>query len=413
MNKINVEYGVVSCLIPCYNSEVFIDDCLKSILNQTYKKIELIFIDDGSNDNTYIILMNFKKLYENKFVNVIICKHTRNKGICAAINTGIRYVHGEYLCWFDSDDILEDKCIEKKVDFLKKNNQYQCVMAKANIFRDKISNVIGTLGNEEKVGNIFENYLFQYCSTSSGLNMTYTNVLFPLLPAFGIREDITEQNWYLMLLLAAKVNIGFIDEFLYYYRINDNSDSHKNPVVTGLQYKKFWDQVDRIRFYAINDSLLPFSYKCRAFKLQAENSISDRLYSIDDLQVCEDKEYVNFIAESFLENGNVINSINDRDVYIYGTSSKQKLLSDILGKYIKISGFIDSYCKDMDNNIENAQNIDFKKMYIIIPLQYHKEIIELLMEKEGKNGVDYYYPKEYIYNSVKKYKNFKWKEMQE
>lgn len=401
MKTVKVKSEVVSCIIPCYNSQQFINECLESIKNQTYKNLELIFIDDGSIDDTYNILLRFKKDNLESFESIKILQHKKNRGICAAFNTALKQIHGEFLCWFDSDDILDKQCVQKKIEFLKSNTQYKCVMARAKVFKDDIGNELGSLGDEKRIGSIFANYLFQYCSTSSGLNMTYTNELLELLPDSGILESITEQNWYLMLLLSAKFEIGFIDDYLYYYRINDNSDSHKNKPKTGKQLKRFWDDVDRIRFRAIEDSKLHYSLKCRYFKLQGENSIADRMFSIDEEQEKHDSGYVYFIVRNFIENGNIEKCINGRDVYIYGTSNRQKQLGKILSKYIKVVGYVDSVLENSKDNIKLISNINKNNSYIIVPLQYHREVIEALNNLGMIDRVDYYYPKAQIYQMVK------------
>lgn len=410
MRQINVVKNLVSCIIPCYNTDEFIGELLESIANQSYNMLELIFVDDGSQDNTYFLLEQFKRKFNNVY-EIHIEKHDVNKGICGAINTGLKHVHGEYFCWFDSDDILDVNCIKKKIEFLKSHMEYKCVMGCANIFEKNVTNVVGCLGNEPRIGNTFDNYLFQFCATSPGLNMTYTNVLLDLLPEYGLREDVTEQNWYLMLLLAAAVDIGFIPDIVYNYRINMNSDSHKNPIKTGYDYKKFYDSVDRIRFHSIDDSRLQYAYKCRCNKMQAYNSIVDRILSIDEEQMQDDKLYVQYIVKEFLNNGQVFDKIRNRKVYIYGTSAKQRVIGKILGKFINISGYIDSRIEDIDNQVINGAAINRDEMFIIVPLQYHKEILDIFESRQFINNLDYYYPKAQLRQLVEQYKDFDYKGM--
>lgn len=403
MQTINYEKGLVSCIVPCYNSEKYLGDCLESIKNQTYKNLELIFTDDGSTDNTLKELEDFKKEFEHEIFAVHIARHESNRGICAAINTGLPYVHGEFITWFDSDDILAETCIERKVDFLKKNREFECVMAQAEIFADnKLDNVIGMLGNEPKIGNNFENYLLQYCATSSGLNMVYTNALFKVLPRDGLREDATEQNWYLMLLIAAKYKIGYIDDIIYHYRLRNDSSSYKKPLRTGVRYKAYWDQVDRIRFYGINDSGLEFIDKCRCFDLQVENSIVNRFRTLDKEQMDNDSAYVHKIINMFVNKGNIRERSKGRKIYLWGCSELQVSLRQVLSQYIDIEGFIKSDYEDKKRGAICGKDIDPKKMYIIITLERHQQIVDLLNEKGFVAGLDYYYPKKNIYEVVSK-----------
>lgn len=403
MLTIKYKKDLVSCVVPCYNAEKYLGDCLESIKKQTYRNLELIFTDDGSTDNTFKILEDFKKEFEHEIYAIHIARHESNRRVCAAINTGLSYVHGEFITWFDSDDILAETCIERKVDFLRKNRDFECVMAKAEVFADnKLDNVVGIIGNEPRIGNSFENYLLQYCAASPGLNMVYTNALLDVLPQGGLREDVTEQNWYLMLLIAAKYNIGFIDDIVYHYRINNESTSHKHPVRTGIQYKTFWDQVDRICFHAIDDSGLEFIDKCRYFDLQTENSIINRLRTLDKKQMDDDSAYVRKTIDLFINKGNIRECSKGKKIYIWGCSEKQVLLRQILSQYIEIEGFIDSNHGDESIGVVCGTDINPKEMYILITLERHQQIVDLLKEKGFVAGVDYYYPKKIIYEDISK-----------
>ena len=91
----------VSVIIPLYNREKYIVDTIKSVLNQTYKNIELIVVDDASTDNSRKMLSPFL----NK-IKLLEYPDRVNKGQSAAINLGIRYSSGEYLAILDSDDLF-------------------------------------------------------------------------------------------------------------------------------------------------------------------------------------------------------------------------------------------------------------------------------------------------------------------
>lgn len=401
MRKNKYINGMVSCLIPCYNASKYLMECIDSILKQTYKKLEVIFVDDGSTDTTFTILNESKKKLEESGAIVHVARHNHNKGISAGINTAIGYVQGEYLTWFDSDDILDEKCIEKKVNFLMKNKDYECVMGCGVVFENNnINDVVHKFGCESRIGVDFENYLMQYCATSPGLNMVYSKALFDILPDRGLPEDVTEQNWYLMLLIAAKYRIGRIDDVVYYYRLNNESDSHKNKCLTGLDYKKYLDSVDLVRYHAINDCALTMIEKNREYILQNKKSIIDRVNTIDDELIMMENKYASLVLQMFLEQSNIQNFSFERKIYIWGTSDRQKRLRKILEKHIKIEGFIDSNISDETNEIINANDIDKRNIFIIITLEYHVQIVKILLEKGFRMNIDYYYPKYEIYKSI-------------
>ena len=98
----------VSVIIPVYNTEKYLAEAINSIVNQTLREIEMIVVNDGSTDNSAKILEEFAQ----KDSRIKILTHEKNKGQSVARNTGMEMVKGEYLYFFDSDDVLEADCLE-------------------------------------------------------------------------------------------------------------------------------------------------------------------------------------------------------------------------------------------------------------------------------------------------------------
>lgn len=118
----------LSIIIPCYNVEKYIRDCIESVLNQkTQFKYEVILINDGSQDDT----LNILKEYEDKD-NVILIDQ-KNRGFSGARNTGLQYVQGEYLMFVDSDDRLAENAIENLLSVAYKEN-YEIVEGRYVLF---------------------------------------------------------------------------------------------------------------------------------------------------------------------------------------------------------------------------------------------------------------------------------------
>ena len=103
----------VSVIVPIYNTEKYVVECLESIVNQTLKEIEIICIDDGSTDNSIEIV----KCYSN--IKII---HQKHSGLSIARNTGMQNANGEYIYFCDSDDILVTNALEELYNYSKKNN---------------------------------------------------------------------------------------------------------------------------------------------------------------------------------------------------------------------------------------------------------------------------------------------------
>ena len=108
---------LISIIIQIYNSENNIDRCIKSVINQTYKNIEIILIDDGSQDSS------LKKCYEySKIDSRIRIIHKENEGVAIARNVGINSSTGEFITFVDSDDWLDKSAIENLYNDLKEKN---------------------------------------------------------------------------------------------------------------------------------------------------------------------------------------------------------------------------------------------------------------------------------------------------
>ena len=100
--------GLVSIVVPVYKTEKYLDNCIESLVNQTYRNLEIILVDDGSPDRCPE-MCNRWAAQDNR-VKVI---HKQNEGLGMARNTGIENAMGEYICFFDSDDFIDENTIEK------------------------------------------------------------------------------------------------------------------------------------------------------------------------------------------------------------------------------------------------------------------------------------------------------------
>lgn len=99
---------LISIIVPVYNMEKYIDKCINSIINQTYKNIEIIIVDDGSTDKSSKIIDKYKKIDKRiKFY------HKKNGGLADARNYGLEKATGEYIGFVDSDDYIENNMYEK------------------------------------------------------------------------------------------------------------------------------------------------------------------------------------------------------------------------------------------------------------------------------------------------------------
>lgn len=112
-----MEKETISVIVPVYNVADYLEECVISIINQTYKNLEIILVDDGSTDNSSKICDDFSK--KDTRIKVI---HKENGGISKARNAGIEIATGDYIAFMDSDDCIKETFIEELYKLLKEND---------------------------------------------------------------------------------------------------------------------------------------------------------------------------------------------------------------------------------------------------------------------------------------------------
>ena len=146
----------ISVIVPVYNTEDYLEKCIRSIMNQTYKNLEIITINDGSTDNSLSILEYLKKEDDR-----IIIINQENMGVSKARNKGLDYATGEFIGFVDSDDFLEEDMYDIMIKHLIEENADLCRI-KAFIYNreggiEEISNdrKIYTYNNELEIMNVY------------------------------------------------------------------------------------------------------------------------------------------------------------------------------------------------------------------------------------------------------------------
>ena len=121
--KNNVSEPLVTILVITYNSSEFIIETLKSVMLQTYRNIELIVSDDGSQDNTVVLCKDWIEENKERFINTRIIEVKKNTGIPANCNRGLKESKGEWLKYIAGDDVLFNTCIEDCLGFVKQSDE--------------------------------------------------------------------------------------------------------------------------------------------------------------------------------------------------------------------------------------------------------------------------------------------------
>lgn len=140
-SKIENHKPLISLIVPVFNSELYLRECLESIVNQTYTNLEIILIDDGSSDNSAMICDEFQ-IKDDR----VTALHKDNGGVSSARNAGIEIATGEWISFVDSDDIISEQYIETLVKLLHDGRSLPCVghytFSNNNIVKEKRKNIM-------------------------------------------------------------------------------------------------------------------------------------------------------------------------------------------------------------------------------------------------------------------------------
>lgn len=330
----------ISVVIPVYNSELYIDECLQSILKQTIvENIELICVNDGSNDSSLDIL----NMYKTKFPNMIIIDQ-KNAGSAIARNNGLQIANGEYVYFVDNDDYLaNDNCLNELYSIAKKTSldilNFNHLILKNNSLRkvsiNRENNKIYTgkeyLSTAEK-GNITNTPWDKLLKGSylKEINFSYTS---------GVISDDAES--LLRLFYNAK-KVSFIDNYAYVYRIRPNS------VMTGEKTEKYIISTKKILetytyYYDLEED--------KGIKRFIKSLIFNRLVSYYEL-ILANKEFKNKYIDNYnMYKTNYLNKLekffikNEENYLNKFKNSKSKLAKKINLNYL-IRRFRKKYLKN-------------------------------------------------------------------
>ena len=219
---------LVSMVMPCYNVCDKMERMLKSLLRQTYRHIEVIFVDDGSTDGTGELINSYRDRLTDAGMSVIYL-YQENRGLGGAVNRGLKEMHGDYLTWPDPDDWLSDDSVEKKLRFLEEHPEYGIVTSNAYVYDEKdvthpIGKIVSRVTDNTRQDNQFE-LLLRYRSVfCPGCHMVRMSAFRDANPECDIYESRGGQNFQMLLPVYYRYKRYFLDEPLYNYVIY--SDSH-------------------------------------------------------------------------------------------------------------------------------------------------------------------------------------------
>ncbi len=225
---------LVSVIIPIYNVEKYLNQCIESVVNQTYANLEILLIDDGSPDRCPQICDDWGQ--KDGRVQVI---HKENTGLGMARNTGIEIATGKYICFFDSDDYVAENTIEHAVALAEKESADVVVfgMTRTDINGNAINQRIPVTKKDvysgREVQEIFLANLIganpntgenTYLTTSACMALYSSDLIHRAHWRFVSERDVISEDVYSLLELYRYVNkVAVLKEALYFYRDNNTS----------------------------------------------------------------------------------------------------------------------------------------------------------------------------------------------
>jgi len=217
---------LVSVIIPVYNSDKFLKECLDSVLEQTYPNIEVIAIDDESDDSSIDIL----KSYSSK-IHVFSQK---NQGLAASLNLGISKAHGDWIKWFSPDDVMYPSTIEILVDQAEQCGDDTIVYSNWNIINES-AKVIREF--QESNYNELSDFDFNI-RLLDGQQINVNTTLIPVsffnkCPIRELEDPVAiDYDFFLRCGFLFNVKFHLISQALVKYRIHSEQLSHKNILRT-------------------------------------------------------------------------------------------------------------------------------------------------------------------------------------
>lgn len=273
----------ISIIIPVYNVEKYLAECLDSCINQTLKNIEIICVDDASPDNSIKILEE----YQAKDLRIKIIRHEKNKNLGGARNTGLANATGEYVWFVDSDDYIDTNACQILYDAIKDFNvDLLCFSAlkfvdtndRRKFIYDEYCHQGVQINKVYHPKTNWEKIKFYNLNVSACMYLTKSSIIKKLIFREGIWHEDTD---FTPILLASVDSFCYTPYTAYFYRINQNSIMH-----TTMSQKRSEDLIsilESLDQFIINNKIQKEHFLYHHFIIEIYG-ISKTLNSIVDIK---------------------------------------------------------------------------------------------------------------------------------
>ena len=242
---------LISVIIPVYNVEQYVESCLNSVINQSYTNLEIILVDDGSTDRSGEICEQYA--LKDSRIKVI---HEENAGLGESRNRGLRIASGDYICFVDSDDWIEEDYCKELVQAAERTNSDIAICGYNECFKDgkkpkvKYDGCFTTTGKE----------ILHYTMTANSkywFNISVWNKLYKreIISELWFKSRVYEDIMYNAESMYRANKIAYVNKCLYNYRINREGSIiskgfQRNTIEFEMKFKE-----ERVDFFKRNNEI--------------------------------------------------------------------------------------------------------------------------------------------------------------
>lgn len=285
---------LISVVMPVYNAEKYLDEAIRSILDQTYNNFEFIIINDGSNDKSLKII----KKYKNQDERIVLISR-ENKGLIASLNEGIEHAKGKYIARMDADDISCINRFKEQYTFMEQNNLDFCGSHFVIIDEDSSYKSARIVSTKEEFINVILSTSVPFAHGSAMINKAFLqkNNLIYGTTKYNKAEDY--DLWIRSFEKGGK--FSNVDKILFYYRDIDDSLSKDN--INYLHARKL-----------SNDCIDKYNNEI----LHTINSFRNKIKKLNDFEKDQTAFFLlkTLFSKSFLKNIELLKKIEKKYILI-------------------------------------------------------------------------------------------------
>ncbi len=242
---------LVSVVIPCYNHEDYVQSCIQSVIDQTYENIELIIIDDGSKDNSVLMIREMINSCEDRFNNFKFISRP-NKGLSATLNEAITLCNGVYFSVIASDDVLFNYKLSEQVSYLELNLEYAGVFGAFQIIDN--NGVVTGVRKRKNAEYDFNDIFLHKHELPAPTQLIRTSLI---KEVGGYSEKILIEDWFMWLKISSlNQKFAYMDRVFVSYRRHENNTS---KVVDKMMQSRLMI-IDLFKEHYLYDDALAYAY---------------------------------------------------------------------------------------------------------------------------------------------------------